>query len=195
MKMCGRYYIPEGHEFADINAILDLIKSSYVGTAALTQMKRGEIFPTDIVPIITGEEPKLMKWGFEGFSGKGPIINARLETAADKPMFKRAFYSQRCLVPAAYYYEWKKDGAKKEKLAIKKSEPIYMAGLWQMAEGDSLPLFVILTREASSELRFIHDRMPVILPKEERVNWLSCKLSANEIAQYSEEHFSFESVG
>ncbi len=193
--MCGRYYIPEGHEFADINAMLDLIKSSYVGTAALAQMKQGEIFPTDIVPIITQEAPKLMKWGFEGFGGKGRIINARLETAAEKPMFKKPFAAQRCLVPAAYYFEWKKDGAKKEKFAIKQSQPIYMAGLWQMEQSDSHPLFVILTREASPELRFIHDRMPVILPKQERENWLSGKMSAKETAEYSEEHFSFESVG
>ena len=193
--MCGRYYIPEGHEFADINAMLDLIKSSYVGTAAIAQMKKGEIFPTDIVPIITVEAPKLMKWGFEGVGGKGRIINARLETAAEKPMFKKAFSSQRCLVPASYYFEWKKDGSKKEKFAIKQPEPIYMAGLWQMAKSDSLPLFVILTREASPDIKFIHDRMPVILPKQERENWLLGKTGAKEIAEYSEEHFSFESVG
>ena len=193
--MCGRYYIPEGHEFADINAMLALIKSSYVGTAALAQMKRGEIFPTDIVPIITQEAPKLMQWGFEGFGGKAKIINARLETAADKPMFRTAFASNRCLVPASHYFEWKKDGAKKEKFAIKKSEPIYMAGLWYKQSGDSVPLFVILTREASPELKFIHDRMPVILPKEERDSWLSGNSNAKQIAECSEEHFTFESVG
>ncbi|NCB74796.1 MAG: SOS response-associated peptidase [Clostridia bacterium] len=193
--MCGRYYIPEGHELADINAMLALIKSSYVGTAALAQMKSGEIFPTDIVPIITQEAPKLMQWGFEGLGGKGKIINARLETAADKAMFRKAFASQRCLVPAGYYFEWKKDGAKKEKFAIKKSEPIYMAGLWHKEANDAVPLFVILTREASPELKFIHDCMPVILPKQERDSWLSGKSGAMQLAECSEEHFTFESVG
>lgn len=192
--MCGRYYIPEGHEFADINAMLDLIKSAYAGSATLTQMKQGEIFPTDIVPVITLEAPKLMKWGFEGFKGKGPIINARLETAAEKPMFKKSFSAQRCLIPAAYYFEWKKDGSKKQKYAIKKAEPIYMAGLWQAAEPDTVPLFVILTREASPDIQFIHDRMPVILPKEAHESWLSGKTDVQETVQYSDEHFSFESA-
>ena len=192
--MCGRYYIPEGNEYADINSILDLIKRAYIGSPALAKMKQGEVFPTEIVPVITHEAPQLMKWGFEGFNNKGLIINARLETAAEKPMFKMPFSSQRCLIPAGYYYEWKKDGTKKQKFAIKQKKAIYMAGLYQISESEPLPLFVILTREASPDIRFIHDRMPVILSKEGQEKWLSGEMNAQEMSAYSEESFAYESV-
>ncbi|MBP8641290.1 MAG: SOS response-associated peptidase [Oscillospiraceae bacterium] len=192
--MCGRYYIPEGNEYADINSILDLIKRAYTGSPALAKMKQGEIFPTEIVPVITKEAPQLMKWGFVGFNGKGLVINARLETAAEKPMFKMPFSSHRCLIPAGYYYEWKKEGSQKQKFAIMQKDPIYMAGLYQIVEAESLPLFVILTREASSDIRFIHDRMPVILSKEVRDKWLSGQLNVQQTTEYSEERFTYDRV-
>ncbi|MFB0919839.1 MAG: SOS response-associated peptidase, partial [Oscillospiraceae bacterium] len=136
-------------------------------------MKMGEVFPTDIAPVITAVSPQLMQWGFSGFGGKGIIINARLESADTKPMFKRAFQSQRCLVPAGWYFEWKKDGAKKEKYAIRAKEPIFMAGLYQTEEGSEIPRFIILTRPAAPELAIIHDRMPVILPQSMQGDWLN----------------------
>jgi len=193
--MCGRYYIPEGNEFADINSILDFVNKAYKGSSALSKMKTGEVFPADIAPIITKDSPKLMKWGFEGFNGKGLIINARLETAAEKPMFRREFSSQRCLIPAGNYFEWKKDGAKKEKYLIRQSGTLYMAGLWQLPEAESLPLFVILTRPAIPEIGFIHDRMPVILPNNALEDWLSGRLGARELRELESGQLFFESVG
>jgi len=179
--MCGRYYIPAEATFSELDSLFDTIGGMHSGTAASPLIKRGEIFPTDTVPVITGDAVKLMKWGFEGYGGNGLIINARVETAAEKPTFKEAFSAQRCLIPAGYYFEWKKSGTKKEKYAIKQSKPIYMAGLWRQNENEALPLFVILTRPALPELGFIHDRMPVILPKRAQELWLSGKLDSREI--------------
>jgi putative SOS response-associated peptidase YedK len=125
---------------------------------------------------------------------EGIVINARLETAAEKPMFKKSFSAQRCLVPAGYYFEWQKDGAKKQKYAIKTKEPIYMAGLWQTSNTEPIPLFVILTRPASSELKFIHDRMPVILPKDAHGDWLCGRLSTKDLENIPSEHFICESM-
>lgn len=193
--MCGRYYIPEGNEFSDIDEMLMQIRTIYKDSPILPQMKQGEIFPTDIVPVITNEAPRLMKWGFEGFGGKGLVINARAETVSEKPMFRKQFASSRCLLPASNYYEWKKDGTKKTKYSIWQNEPIYMAGLFQLDEQFQLPLFVILTRAASPELSFIHERMPVILPKDLREKWLENKLGAQELMDIPNGKFEYESVG
>ncbi len=177
--MCGRYYIPDGIDIIDV--IIEAIREKHKDSNVFGQMKLGEVFPTDVAPVVTAVSPQLMQWGFSGFDGKGIIINARLESADTKPMFKKAFNSQRCLVPAGWYFEWKKDGAKKEKYAICAKEPLFMAGLYQEEKGSECPHFVILTRPAASELAFIHDRMPVIIPKAEQKNWLSGGLKPDNL--------------
>ena len=173
--MCGRYYIPEDNDYSDFKYLLDQIKERYSNTPELDSMKLGEVFPTNVVPVITKDAPKLMKWGFSGFGKSQTIINARMESAGEKPMFSRLFYSNRCLVPAGYYFEWKKDKAEKIKYAIGFSHPIYMAGLYQIEKDSRVPLFVILTRPAAADISFIHDRMPVIVSLEQRGNWLRGK--------------------
>ena len=76
----------------------------------------GEIFPTNAAPILLPDgqkmTPKPMTWGFPSFKGKGVIINARGETALDKPMFRRSVLERRCIVPTTGFYEW--DSQKKE---------------------------------------------------------------------------------
>jgi putative SOS response-associated peptidase YedK len=169
--MCGRDYVPDENDFDDFNV--------------LNEMKRGEIFPADIVPAIAPKTPELMKWGFSRYHKRGLVINARLETAGEKPMFKKLFAMQRCLLPASHYFEWKKDGAKKEKYAIGLRGPIYMAGLFRVEDASAVPLFVILTRPAVSSVAFIHDRMPVIIPADARECWLRGDLSAREVFDIS----------
>ena len=116
--MCGRYYIPEPDDDDGFKEILEHIKKVYGDTPVRSEIKRGEIFPTNIVPIVTENEPVLMKWGFKRFDGKGQIINARLETASEKPMFRKSYAASRCLIPAGHYFEWRKDGGHKTKYAI-----------------------------------------------------------------------------
>ena len=103
--MCGRFYIDPELE-KEIKAVVEAISNKYKDTPELSAMKTGEIYPTDIVPVLTAGSPMLMKWGFTGYTGKGQIINARSETAADKPMFRKSFLRKRCLIPANYYFEW-----------------------------------------------------------------------------------------
>lgn len=108
--------------------------------------------------------------------GKGqPLINARAETVLEKPIFRKPVLERRCLIPATNYFEWEKQGAKKIKHALKDpiSQVKYMAGIYRFEQKKQLPVFVILTREAASGIRYIHDRMPVILPKEVREAWVS----------------------
>jgi putative SOS response-associated peptidase YedK len=192
--MCGRYYIPEDDDDSGFEAILEQVRSRYEGSEVMKDMKRGDIYPTNIVPVVAGPEPTLMKWGFTYSGGKSPVINARLETAEEKPMFKNAFRSHRCLIPAAYYFEWQKDGAKKNKYAIGQNAPIYMAGLYGDGSNGAPPLVVILTRPASEALAFIHDRMPVIVPEELRLAWLMHGLSAKELLDISETQLTYKAM-
>ncbi len=192
--MCGRYYIPEPDDDDGFREIHEHIKKVYGSAFSLSGTKRGEIFPTDIVPVITEKEPALMKWGFSRFDGKGQVINARLETAGDKPMFKKSYHSARCLIPAAYYFEWRKDGAHKTKYAIGQKEPIYMAGLYKYEADASLPQFVILTRPAAPEIMFIHNRMPVIVPESVRQKWLSAGMKVSELMELSDGQLSFADI-
>jgi putative SOS response-associated peptidase YedK len=143
-------------------------------------IKQGEIFPTDIVPAIANSkmhtvEPFAMKWGFSRFDGSKVVINARSETAMEKAMFRQPMMERRCLIPASNYFEWQAVDGKKVKHAIRDPESplLYMAGCYRWEKDSKLPLFVILTRDAAPGLKYIHSRMPVILPGESREAWLS----------------------
>ena len=171
--MCGRYYIAiEEEELQDIMREVQ----QKVDAAKMAEAKTGEIFPTNIVPIITSNGPTLMKWGFKRFDGKGQIINARSETLLEKPTFRKPFLEgQRCLIPATNYFEWQtQPTGKKVKHMIysPSASVIYMAGLYRLEKESDLPVFVILTREAASNLIVIHDRMPAIANKTQAFSWL-----------------------
>ena len=170
--MCGRYYID-----ADDDTIAELISQIATGPDGerLMDMKLGEIYPTNVVPVLA-DRPRLMQWGFARYDGGGKVINARSETAANKPMFAKAIRERRCLLPASHYFEWQHAGnAKKEKNAISLPEggPLYMAGIYREEKTMPLPVFVILTREAVLGLSHIHDRMPVVLPPAAQMDWFS----------------------
>ena len=165
--MCGRYYIEiDNAELASIIAAVEKNK----------QIKTGEIFPTNIAPVLSPKgELTTMRWGFPKYDGKGDVINARSETAAEKNLFRRPMTEGRCLIPASWYYEWEKRGSQKVKyaLAAPDNRPVWFAGLSKTDHKTGEFQFVILTRPAWSGVSFIHDRMPVILPKASHDEWLN----------------------
>ncbi|KNY30268.1 protein of unknown function DUF159 [Pseudobacteroides cellulosolvens ATCC 35603 = DSM 2933] len=116
--------------------------------------------------------------GFSNFKNSGVIINARAETVAEKPMFRRSFASKRCLVPANGYYEWLTHENKtktKYLIKVKDKSIFYMAGLYDIFNdtgGKPYAAIAIITTEANSDVSFIHDRMPVILNDESIKVWL-----------------------
>ena len=170
--MCGRYYIEIDEK--ELQDIVDAVeKKTQESGEQLTIKTHGEIFPTDIVPVQIGDNQyQMMKWGFVAYNGK-PIINARSETALEKPMFKQAMLERRCLVPASGYYEWLTEGKKKTKHKIfSNNGPVYMAGCYRQEINSPLCHFVILTRQATKDTSKIHDRMPVIITQEYRGLWL-----------------------
>ncbi len=177
--MCGRYEFNDEKDIEEINKILQEINNKYNGSVSC---KTGEIFPTNNVPILSLMDGKpglsLMQWGFPKWDGKGVIINAKSETAAEKKMFAKPLLEKRCVVPSTGFYEWqKKDETKpKDKFLFTEqtNSMLYMAGIYNVfKEKDSFKeCFVILTQAANASIADVHDRMPVILYKSELKGWL-----------------------
>jgi putative SOS response-associated peptidase YedK len=105
------------------------------------------------------------------------MINARSETAHEKPSFKRLMSSKRCLIVADSFYEWKKtaDGKQPKRIHLAERKLFAFAGLWDKWSQNDKNLFTctVLTREANPFMQDIHDRMPIILPKEKEDEWIT----------------------
>jgi len=181
--MCGRFIFLDDTEIPEINKILREVNMKYEGTDITATT--GEIFPTNNVPVCILEDGKpsltIMKWGFPKWDGMGVIINARSETVTGKRMFAEAFAHRRCVIPSTGFYEWAKTGGKaKEKYRF--NDPgnlmLYMAGIYSdypnaCQDEPVTEKFVILTCAADETVSDIHDRMPVLLRKNEITRWLS----------------------
>jgi len=122
-----------------------------------------------------------MRWGLIPFWAKGPaignrLINARADTAAEKPTFREPFAHRRCLVPADGFYEWDKRSRAPMRYVLKSREPFAFAGLWdswgKTPDGGPLRSFTILTTGANALVRAVHPRMPVVLRPGHETAWL-----------------------
>lgn len=189
--MCGRFvlfsdlkHIQRAFDLADVKVN---IEPSY------------NIAPThQVATIVQRAETKLlelMRWGLIPSWAKddkigAKMINARAETVAEKPSFKRALVKRRCLVIADGFYEWRKEGTRKTPMFIRlKSEtPFGFAGLyetWQPPNGEAITLCAIITTAANELMRSIHDRMPVILSKADQRAWLDpANQDANKLVAF-----------
>ena len=179
--MCGRYRI-EDRDYAEFNEIIERINRRAAAEPVKTS---GEIFPADVVPVVAssrGLTPSAfaMRWGYTLEDGRR-VINARSETAADRPMFRDGMLNRRCAIPATNYYEWERIGRQKTRYAIRPAEGglFYMAGIYRIEAGR--PVFTILTREPAHSIAFIHDRMPVILRSDLVKDWIDPRCRAGEI--------------
>lgn len=103
------------------------------------------------------------------FSQKQVIFNASSESVLEKPTFRESALHHRLVIPAAWFYEWNK--AKEKNILYRKDSPaLYMAGLYKAyPEGKR---FVILTTQANSSVQPVHERMPLVLEKDEITDWL-----------------------
>lgn len=200
--MCCRYWADESPEIREI--VEEMNKSPLVEkwhkTTGITTY--GEIRPTNVVPVIasnrSGEKSVFpMKWGY---TGRTLLMNARTETAPEKATFRDAWASHRCIVPASWYFEWKhilgNDGKKRtgDKYLIqpKGSSMTWLCGLYRIEDG--LPVFVILTREPGEEIRFIHDRMPLIMPGDCVDEWIRPDAKPEELVDAALTEMVYEKV-
>jgi putative SOS response-associated peptidase YedK len=151
---------------------------------------RYNIAPTQQVAVVRADEGgrtlSLMRWGLVPSWAKelaigAKMINARAETAAEKPAFRSAMKQRRCLIPADGFYEWQALPGGKQPFYIHMADgsPFAFAGLWEQwrtPEGPWLETCTILTTAANELMRPLHDRMPVIIPPEQYARWLDPEL-------------------
>ena len=166
-------------------------------------------------PTEGGRRLSMLRWGLIPAWAKEPnigykLINARAETAHQKPSFRAAFKARRCLIPADGFYEWKREGKAKQPylIGMKEGGGFVFAGLWEswrvpdglaltgklseLAPGDTLETCTILTTEANATLAPIHPRMPVILPADAFDPWLAAE--PVPLAPYPAEAMTFHPV-
>ena len=186
--MCGRYLIDD-EAYADILQILHDLNAAkdrvYSENIPAGELVRGEVFPTNIAPVIENGEIVAVKWGFPHWKNTGVIINARSETALEKRMFGKPLRERRCVIPSSGFYEWgdSSDGRssgrkRKNKYLFRRpgEHSLYMAGMvgtFHDAFGDEYSAFTILTTAANENVAPIHDRMPVILAADEVDMWIN----------------------
>ena len=137
-----------------------------------TEQFQGDILPTNTAPIIEktehGLQLSLCKWGFPLQKGKNLVINARAETVLDKPSFSNGIWYHRIVIPASGFYEWNR---LREKNTFTRSDAsvLYLAGFCDWFDNERR--FVILTTAANESMLKVHDRMPLILEKEQLEDW------------------------
>ena len=176
--MCGRFTLTADSESIQLAFALDSAEN-WAGP-------RYNIAPTQQVAVITDRQPNslsMFKWGLVPSWAKDPkigsrMINARAETAYEKPSFRSAFKRRRCLIPADGYFEWAREGKRKRPMYIQHAQRdiFAFAGLWESwkdPQGKWLNTCTILTTEANARIQPIHHRMAVIIEPADYEMWLA----------------------
>ena len=210
--MCCRYYIlPKGVEWDPIREAAESARvMRRFRAAGIPLVTAGEVRPADAVPALAsdregGQRIFPMRWGFrqsapDQTARPALLINARSETAAEKPSFREAWRSHRCAVPATGDYEWARpEAADRRTPGIKyvieaPDQPIlWLCGLYRIEAG--LPVFVILTRSPVPDLAPIHDRMPLILPDKLVSAWVDPRVRPESLLDRAVGIFHAEKAG
>jgi putative SOS response-associated peptidase YedK len=193
--MCGRYATTQTSTSLNQAFEIDLA-NSFVELEA-----DYNVAPTKLAPLVIGREGEstsrpqrellTAKWGLVPSWAKDPsignrLINARAETIAEKPAFKKAFAKRRAIVPADGYFEWyagqAREGEKKPPkqpfyITPKDGSVLAMAGLYEFwkdrASDEWLISYTILTTTATDDLGHVHDRMPLFLENDAYDAWLN----------------------
>ena len=181
--MCGRYTLAK-----PLKALDSHFRPKHI---SLSYHPSHNIAPGQLSPVVINSsgvrELNTMKWGFVpswAKNDKMKFINARAETAYEKPSFKDSLIEQRCLIPADGFIEWQGSEKQPYYIYLKTRALFAFAGLWSVwkyPEGKVLQTYTILTKEANKKLIPIHARMPIILPIEQYKPWLSSNSSLNDI--------------
>lgn len=208
--MCGRFYIADDDETSEIARMIEdaaIRQEQIIGTRAIAF---GQVRPADTVAALTrlkngrvGAFP--MRWGFQ-LDKSRLLINARSETAAQKPLFSPSLEQRRCLIPLSFYYEWAQQEAQvsllpdihakpiKVKYKIRTADcvQIYLSALYRYEAHSPLPAFTVLTRAASPDIAFIHDRMPVLFDEKMGMAWLSESANPDMLFDHALSRMTYE---
>ncbi|SOC42365.1 SOS response-associated peptidase [Ureibacillus acetophenoni] len=182
--MCGRFTL-----FASFEKILEEFDIQQAIEEVFYEASYNIAPSQQILSIINdGQKNRMgfLKWGLVPAWSKdekmaSKMINARSETVDEKPSFRKSFYQRRCLIPMDSFFEWKKDGNSKTpmRITMKDNSLFGVAGLWdtwKSPTGEAIYTCTILTTEPNDLMRGIHDRMPVILSKEQQLTWLDPRI-------------------
>ena len=176
--MCGRYIGFAPYEDYELQYLMEEVyKKINESTLDYNFKTTGEIFPTDVVPVIISRNNKLtmhpMKWGFISKDNK-TLINARSETINNLYTWKDVIKTNRCIIPSNGFYEWDKKDKTKYKFNVINETPLFMAGLYKIFpyKDKQLVHFSIITTQSNSSIIDVHDRMPVIIKRDEFDKWL-----------------------
>lgn len=189
--MCGRYTL------ANPNPRRLRLRFGITEEAELNEEPRFNIAPTDPVLAVREQaddrEIGTLRWGLVpgkwATEKKGrPLINARAESIATQPAFAESFRKRRCLIPADGFYEWRRDENGKVPIwaHLPGDELFAFAGVWASYEPRGADLIVscaIVTTEPNDAMRPIHDRMPVILPREAEAEWVAPDAKQEELTR------------
>jgi putative SOS response-associated peptidase YedK len=180
--MCGRYATTRSD--ADLSLLFDAVAVTE-GPGPSSNVPSWNVAPTDPVPVVRVSQSRgarvvdHARWGLIPSWSSDPragarMINARAETVATSPAFAPSFARRRCLVPADGWFEWVRDGKRKQPYYMTPADgsPLAFAGLWSMS-GHSVLTCSIVTTDAVGELAGVHDRMPLVLPGERWPDWLA----------------------
>jgi len=211
--MCCRYWMEESPE---LRPFVERMNQSPLADKMRDRLARpltaaGEVRPTDIVPVVAPDRhfsPAVypMLWGFANPRSGQPLVNCRVETASEKTLWQEAWRKHRCVIPISWYYEWehlpdpqtgKVKTGQKYMIHPKGCTVSCLAGLYRIEEKNGLhyPVFTVLTREASDQVRFIHDRMPVILDRDMVRNWLNPENKPEDMVKQALSEMVFEKAG
>ncbi|KQC05220.1 MAG: hypothetical protein APR53_08475 [Methanoculleus sp. SDB] len=175
--MCGRYSLVVDGDFG---------KRFRVHIPAMGLRSRFNVVPGQVMPVICGAGERrctAMTWGFVPVSARDDahprrLINARAETVAKLPSFRRAFIGCRCIVPASGFFEWKAEGRRRIPFYYRlRNENLFgFAGVYSVLPGEdgaARRTYTIITTPANSLVSAVHDRMPAILRRTDEERWLS----------------------
>lgn len=171
--MCGRFDIDARNP--EIRKLTEKIP------VESQQLKLGEVFPGDNALSLqrgeTSPQVNVMKWGWPMKDSKKLLFNARAETAPDKPFFSSALRRNPAAIPVTGFYEWRSNPLlkNKERFLFKNMTEncFFLAGFYrEIKDISTYPAFVLLTTKANSDMHPYHQRMPVMLAKEEIEPWL-----------------------
>ncbi len=199
--MCGRFYIADEDETGEIQRMIEEAARKQKAILDCNTVMQGEIAPgMTAAALAVGKTGKIgafpMDWGFR--VGKKRIINARLETAAEKPLFRDAFLQRRCLLPMTHYFEWENreetvpsllegtgwepKGKTHTRYAVRPAVkgPMYLAAIYRYENEKKLPSFSVLTGAPDDSISWLHDRMPVILHEQVAFDFLHDFRAAEE---------------
>ncbi|HUN54685.1 MAG TPA: SOS response-associated peptidase [Smithella sp.] len=176
--MCGRFVL--------ISDLKNIRENFNIRNISCKYQPGWNIMPNQLIPAVinlNGENQLVcFRWGLIPSWSRDPsiankLINARAETVDKKPSFRDAFKKRRCLIVADGFYEWKKEGKRKEPLYyyLKSGRPFGFAGLyetWISPDKKEINTCVIITTGANELIAPVHDRMPVIVPAQQEQTWL-----------------------